>query len=212
LRVDLPFFHTYLGDLDRYDRVYSNFPIFGAYPFNFDDLGEYQFENCLIIIDEIMHYCDSRDWKKFDEKLKYFFSMHRHYNIDIIYCSQSYKDCDLKIRNLTHAFFHLRKVGERTKITPLFAFMNLQNNQICEGYEAAPPVGCSSFRRSRWFWMFDSYARREFPPLDVSAEWQFPPGVSPPPSLFARCRDAVVRAAHTISRRCRSVRRTRTKS
>lgn len=152
---------TPLGECKHYDRIYCNFPMVGTYKINFDELGKYNFENCLIIIDEIMHYADSRDWKNFDSDLKYFFSMHGHYHIDFIYCSQSFRDCDLKIRQNTHAFFYMEKNGGKTKITPIK--QEWDKMQMAPCYTFAPPLGCASIRRSRYYWRFDSFARRSMP-------------------------------------------------
>ena len=67
----------------RYDKVYCNFYLKGAYPIEFKDLGVYNFENSLILIDEAMNEADSRGFKSFTAELKYFFSNHRHYGCDV---------------------------------------------------------------------------------------------------------------------------------
>ena len=89
---------VHLTEHTHYNAVYSNFPIYGAQKFDFDDLGRLMFENCLILIDEISLFADSRNWKEFGENLKTFFAMHGHYGCDVLYCSQS-MDCDKKIRD-----------------------------------------------------------------------------------------------------------------
>ena len=65
-----------------YDRIYSNFPMLGCYPLDWDRLGVYEYSNCLILIDEIMMLCDSRAWKTYPENIKYFMSHHRKYAVD----------------------------------------------------------------------------------------------------------------------------------
>lgn len=184
-----------LTEHTHYDAVYCNFPLYGCRKFNFDDLGNLMFENCLILIDEIMLFCDSRNWKTFGENLKYFFAMHGHYHVDVIYCSQSFKDCDLKIRDRTQQLCFIRKSGllnGYSLIIPLIKNMDTVNGQPMDWYDKAPPLACSWLRRSRYYWRFDSYARAEFPPVPVEF-WEFPPTVGPPPMLRARCVAAVRR-------------------
>jgi len=67
-----------------YKMVLANFECQGCYQLDFHDMGKYLIENALILIDEITLEADSRDFKKFDQQLKYFFVMHRHYHCDIL--------------------------------------------------------------------------------------------------------------------------------
>ena len=90
---------TYLARIARQNirrgvKVYSNFFIAGTYTLDFDRLGLDDYSDCVMLIDEISLFCDSRDWKKFTPAAKYFFTNHRHYNVDIYVCSQSYEDMD----------------------------------------------------------------------------------------------------------------------
>ena len=56
-----------IGEFRTYKRVFSNIPIDGTYKLDFDALGKYDFNDSLIIIDEIGTLCDSRKWKDFDD-------------------------------------------------------------------------------------------------------------------------------------------------
>ena len=158
---------TYLAKLakngfKRYDKVYSNFYIEGCYKLDFDKLGLFDYSDCLILIDEISLFCDCRNWKNFTDDMVYFWTNHRHYGVDIVYCSQSYADCDKKIRNLTDSLFYIR--------SGLFGFSIVRSinkvfnvdSDITEGYELS---GFPSlvFRR-RYYKMFDSFVRKQLPP------------------------------------------------
>lgn len=103
---------------DPHKKVYSNFPFQGAYKLDYSTLGKCLYEDCLILIDEIMMYSDSRDFKTFTADLKFFFSQHRKFNVDIVWTSQSYDDSDKKIRNLTNNYF----LVERTRLTKFSRF------------------------------------------------------------------------------------------
>ena len=78
-----------IGEVRHYKRVFSNIPIDGTYKLDFDHLGKYDFSDSLIVIDEIGTLCDSRKWKDFDDGLRDFMSLHRHYNCTLVYCSQA---------------------------------------------------------------------------------------------------------------------------
>ena len=68
----------------QYDRIYTNFSFPGAFVLQFETLGLCAYENCsLILIDEIMMYADSRDFKSFTPELKHFFSQHRKMHCDV---------------------------------------------------------------------------------------------------------------------------------
>ena len=104
ISLGFAFWKTTLNSVKKYDKVFCNFPIRGTYQLNPSDIGSADFSNCLLLIDEIMLLYDSRDWKSFSEKVKTFMALHRHYGCDIIWCSQRFNDCDVKIRALTQQF------------------------------------------------------------------------------------------------------------
>ena len=94
----------HIGKCRTYETVYTNFPFKGACKLDFERLGHDNYRNCLILIDEIMMLADSRNFKNFGDNLKFFFSMHRHFDIDLVYASQCYDDVDKKIRGITKIF------------------------------------------------------------------------------------------------------------
>lgn len=156
----------------QYGKVYTNFPMHGCYRLNFDDLGKFQFENCLILIDEVMLLCDSRNWKSFTDDLKFFFSHHRKFGVDIVYCSQSYTDCDLKIRNLTEQLFHMERFGQWTVVTPIYKTFDVYGGKINEIYEKSAPVCRSFVYRPKYYKLFDtSFSSRGQLPTKHYSMW-----------------------------------------
>lgn len=149
-------------------KVYSNFYIKGCYQLDFDDLGIHEYSDCLLLIDEISLFCDCRNWKNFDKNLVYFFTNHRHYNVDIIYCSQSYADCDKKIRNLTDSLYYIRSGFLGFSTVRLINKVFNVDTDITEGYSLAgwPEL----VLRRRYYKMFDSFVRRPLPD-NTSAPW-----------------------------------------
>ena len=156
------FWKKSIGEFSPYKRIFCNFPISGTYKLDFDNLGVYDFSDSLIIIDEIMLLCDSRDWKNFRQDLRNFLALHGHYRCDIVYCSQGYQDTDLRIRNLTERMFYIEKSGSFTVVRPIDKGWSI-DEQIREGYKLAPALGCTWIWRKKYYRFFDSFAAPELP-------------------------------------------------
>lgn len=154
--------------LKRGRKVYCNFSLAGAFPIDFSDLGKYMFVDSLILIDEAMNEADSRDFKKFTDELKYFFSNHRHYGCDIIYYSQAYDDVDKKIRNNTQELYFIRKLGFGfSSCIPIYRTLDINEltHEICSGYKMGGLFSAKIFWRPRYYKMFDTHERKELLPL-----------------------------------------------
>lgn len=98
-----------------YKHVLTNFPVYGCEQVQVSDLGRYEIENSLILIDEITLDCDSRDYKNFSVALKNFFTLHRHVGNDVIYFMQDPSRVDKSIRNVTYSLYYVS-----SPITPFF--------------------------------------------------------------------------------------------
>lgn len=164
---------TYLAKLakksfKKYDRVYSNFYIKDCYQLDFDTLGLVDYSDCLILIDEISLFCDCRNWKNFSSDMVYFWTNHRHYNVDIIYCSQSYADCDKKIRNLTDSLYYIRSGPFGFSLVRQIDKVFNVDSDITEGYRLSglPQL----IWRRRYYKMFDSFTRKTLPP-NTAKKW-----------------------------------------
>lgn len=93
--------HRTVKSLKENRKVYSNVYIEGAYKFQLQDLGKFNIESALVIIDEAGFEFNARDFKKFTSELYRFFTMHRHYDLDIILAVQFWDRLDIVIRELT---------------------------------------------------------------------------------------------------------------
>lgn len=99
----------------RYKHVYSNVYMGNKSPFDKiiyidkSDLGKYQIEDGLILLDEATLLFDSRDYKNFSKEIMQFFLLHRHYNVDIIMCTQQWDGVDRKIRVITDRVYYMYK-------------------------------------------------------------------------------------------------------
>ena len=145
------------GTVRNYKRVYTSFPCPDCYSFDYTELGVKHFSDCLFLIDEISMYSDARQYKSFSDELKFFYTQHRKFNIDIIYCSQSYADCDLKIRNVTDSLYYItRSIGDWSLVRPIRAYFRIQDGQIKQGYELDSPIFNFYFNRKRQYGRTDT--------------------------------------------------------
>lgn len=144
-------------------KVYSNYYIEGCYTLDFTKLGVEDYSDCLMLIDEISLLCDSRDWKQFGSELKYFITNHGHYNVHLVYCSQSFRDCDVKIRNCTENLYQITKsIFGLSRIRRVNKVMGVSDGNFQEFYELE---GFGKFIfRPKYYKYFDSFVRRPLPP------------------------------------------------
>lgn len=151
--------------LKRGERVYTNFEFKGAYKLDFNDLGVHDYSDCTILIDEISLLCDSRNWKEFGANLVYFFSHHRKYGVTVWACSQSFRDCDVKIRNLTDHLYYIKCLPFGFSSVRVIQKVFDVDGEITEGYNLSgfPEL----VYRPRYYKYFDSYERRPLPPNEA---------------------------------------------
>lgn len=100
-----------LGRKSPYKNVYCNVKLNleGIIYIENTDLGKYQLENGLILIDESGIAFHSRDYKNFSKNLVQFFLLHRHYNLDICLFSQGWDNVDKVIRIITDRCYYIYK-------------------------------------------------------------------------------------------------------
>lgn len=120
----------------KYKKVFTNFECSGCYQLSFNYLGNYHITDALILIDEITLEADSRDFKEFNKKLKYFFIMHRHYHCDVIYFCQQYDGLDKKIRDLTAELWYVKRVAVFSVATRIYRILDIDDHthDIVQGY------------------------------------------------------------------------------
>lgn len=147
-----------------YERVYTNFACSGCYQLDFDSLGKVNYHDCLILIDEVSLLCDSRNYKAFSDNLKFFFALHGHFNIDIVCCSQSYMDCDVKIRRMATDFFLVEKsIFNYSIVRQIIQVLDVDNSQIKEFYELSSLFKSGFINRKKYYDKFDSFSKPALP-------------------------------------------------
>lgn len=157
----------------KYERVFTTFFCKGCYKIDFNDLKKYDFSNSLILIDEISLYADNRNFKNFDSDILYFFKLHGHYHIDLVWCSQSYSDADKKIRDVTDTVFllepfHLPHVSVLKRIYHNYSFAG---RNITDTYDIAPFFQWKLIFRKKYYQYFDSYDHKKLPAFESKEKW-----------------------------------------
>lgn len=146
-----------LGTLRSYKYVYTNFRCSGCYKLDYDKLGVVNYSDCLILVDEIMLLSDSRDYRKFTDNLKFFYSEHRKSNCDLIYASQSYDDVDKKIRNRTQRLYYVDLwFLYFSRVRQIDYYFDVSHGKINEGYSYAPPISNFYFWRPHYYENIDT--------------------------------------------------------
>lgn len=174
-----------------YGNVAINLPGYTYIPFTY--VGQYQLEDCCLIIDEAAIECGNRDFKNFSKDRVEFFMTHRHYDAKVFLFSQEPDGIDIKIRNLTEAMFYLKKglfLGHwfttcyRIPYKLVWPTENSNGEnlgKIVMGY-VKPPLLASLFAeriyRPKFYPYFDSWEAKKLPPL--------PPDVITIPGCIAK--------------------------
>ena len=125
----------------KYSHVLTNFECSGCSKINFSDIGVYDIQNSLILLDEITVDADNRDFKNFKKSSVEGFVYHRHYDLDIIYATQQFDAVDKKIRNLTFSLWCMKSgyVLPVTKCKRVFRVTDINEvtNDLVLGYRFA---------------------------------------------------------------------------
>lgn len=153
-----------------YKHVLTNFYCQGCERIELKQLGNYDLEDCLILLDEITLDADSRDFKTFEQSKKLFFVLHRHVGCDIIYFCQDFSRVDKTIRNLTYDLWYVEKsvfplFREFTVCKRIWRNININeySNELTLGYRFSnlrERLFTSTRKvifRKPWYKYFDSY-------------------------------------------------------
>lgn len=161
------FWKVPLQEFSKYQAVFTTYPVEGCYQFNYEDTaGIFKYEHALILIDEMSMVQDNRDFRTYNDKKKYFWSHMRHTKCDVIYCSQSYRDCDRKIRDMTNQIFLIEKrPHDRSRISPIILEQNPKSDDITMKFTLAPRPYRLTINRKRLYNDFDSFIYADLPPV-----------------------------------------------
>ena len=151
--------------------VYANFPCVNTILMDARDIGQFSFENSVIILDECGIDFNNRDFKKGlmnDPDRLYWFKMHRHYHCDVYVLSQGWDDVDKKIRDLATEYYLIRKAllfRGLTLVRPVFKKCDIDENthQPTDYFVFGSVFSYKWIVRRKYYADFDSYDRKELP-------------------------------------------------
>jgi len=99
--------------------VFSNYPLNGAYKITFDDLVNYKFPTgSLVIIDEGGRWFNSRKWKDLPSEVFDLFTLHRHFELDLIVAVQNFNRIDIALREVIEIVWW----AENSFVLPYFKY------------------------------------------------------------------------------------------
>lgn len=164
-----------------YTNVHINVP--GITYIDNECIGQYELENCLLLIDEATLFADSRDFKNFSKGRLEYFLEHRHRCADIVLFTQQWDGVDRKIRVITDRVYYVYKgiiLGRwfsscwRVPYGILFPDPKKTGEklgEIVQGYSKPPALTrlfAQRIFRPRYYKYFDSWELEKLPPLPAS--------------------------------------------
>lgn len=164
---------SFLGITPK-DYIFTNFYCQGCYKLNFDDLGVKYFHDCNILIDEIMLFADCRNYKTFSDSLTKLIALHRHCNLDMVWASQYWSDCDKKFRNVTDMYYLL----ERGRLFPFLSYAKPINRKMSfnqDKFVLASPLEWSIIYRRLYYNKFNSFEYEVLPEEPDLILWERDP-------------------------------------
>ena len=163
----------YRKNRKKYKNIYTvNVDIKGCKRITKEDFRKYEFEDSLILWDEITLDYDNRDFKNFTKEDKESWLLHRHMGVDIIYCTQNYENVDKKIKDITLELWYMSKsvvpiLAEFTTCKKIYRTININENtsELTLGYRFCNLIESlfvSNFKiifRRRFYKYFDSWEK-----------------------------------------------------
>lgn len=163
----------YRKNRKKYKNIYSvNVDIKGCKRITKEDFRKYEFEDSLILWDEITLDYDNRDFKNFTKEDKESWLLHRHMGVDIIYCTQNYENVDKKIKDITLELWYMSKsvvpiLSEFTTCKKIYRTININENtsELTLGYRFCNLIESffvSNFKiifRRKYYKYFDSWEK-----------------------------------------------------
>lgn len=89
------------NDIKKGYKVFTSYPVKGAYRITFDDLKNYMFPQfSTVIIDEAGRWFNSRKWSDLPPEVFDLFTLHRHMRLDLIVAVQNFNRIDKALREV----------------------------------------------------------------------------------------------------------------
>jgi hypothetical protein len=105
---------------------------------------------------------------KINEKIYMFFTLHRHYNLDVVFACQDWERLDKIIRELVKGIFLCRPTFLKrwfVRVDEIRSFYDIIEGQILKVHEFVPRLqgGVKYISKKKAQALFDSFSRDELP-------------------------------------------------
>lgn len=164
-----------------YKHILTNFYCEGCEKVDYEQLGHYDIQDSVILLDEITLDCDSRNFKQFDSYHKDFFLLHRHDNVRVYWFSQQFDGVDKKVRDCTQDLYFVKKglllpISKAKRIYRQLD-INEMTREIVQGYRFGNIFDVLFDNRNtifcwrpRWYKYFDSFEKSKLDKKSFSFE------------------------------------------
>lgn len=128
-------------DMRKGYKVFTSYPVKGAYRLTFDDLINYTFPpGSTLIIDESGRWFNSRNWSKLPAEVFDLFTLHRHMKLDLIVGVQNFNRIDVALREVIELVWWARNIW----ILPFFMY---------DGYYDVEQLGMKGeYQKRHYIW------------------------------------------------------------
>lgn len=93
-------------------KVYSNVPLENTYKIEIADIGKYQIENAVILLDECGVYLNNRKWKSTPQEFIEWTKYVGHYKC-LVYLASQAEDFEVTLARMCQSIWLCRKIGKR---------------------------------------------------------------------------------------------------
>ena len=143
----------------------------------FEHFGNFNLYPGLIIMDEAGITADNRNWEKnFTKDKTEFLKLLRHYHVKLVIFSQTWNDCDIKLRSMTSKLYIVKRsiLPLTTKAIPVYRTIDVDKDtkEFKELYSKDGLIfslfSCKRCFRPLYYNMFDSWEA----PEKTSYNWE----------------------------------------
>lgn len=143
-----------------YDRYFLNFSQSVGEKCDLTGLGEWTFPpHSYVIVDEAGIEYNNRSFKSLPKYTIAWLKLHRHYQVDVDFISQSWEDTDITIRRLADELWYLKRFGPLTFVRRVYKSVDIDKDthQIIDAFTFGkllkrflpPPFGVKT-----WFFLW----------------------------------------------------------
>ena len=144
--------------------VYSNVDLMinGCVKINWEDVGTYDFRDCVMLIDEAGIDLNNRKFKDMSLSTIKYLKLHRHYRCHMWYFSQSYEDMNITVRRLADAYFLVSKtllsfITHKFKLKRIRKFIGISDEKKIDDTYDFVPLSTFKFNGKKYWQYFDSF-------------------------------------------------------